>query len=165
MIKFFNFCINFIHFAPLHVLGQGWVPHLPHFCYGFDSRWLRFLWVNSGMFDNRIWHCKHVFPVIPHSASQPAAQCDVKVGQAFVWQYKTSAVFLYGYETWYLSWWQIEAFKNKVLQITFGCKKEELTRGRGLIECMGKQKLHKNILVCKPQVKIPLGRHLCRCEG
>jgi hypothetical protein len=31
IIKFLNFCINFIHFVPLHVQRLGRVPHL---CYG-----------------------------------------------------------------------------------------------------------------------------------
>jgi hypothetical protein len=34
IVKFFNCCINFINFAPLHVLRLGRVPHLPHPCYG-----------------------------------------------------------------------------------------------------------------------------------
>jgi hypothetical protein len=34
MIKLLNVCINFIHFAPLHVLRLRQVPHLPHPRYG-----------------------------------------------------------------------------------------------------------------------------------
>jgi hypothetical protein len=44
MITFLNFCINFINFAPLHVLCLGWVPHLPHPCYGSDPKYIFQTW-------------------------------------------------------------------------------------------------------------------------
>lgn len=60
----------------------------------------------------------------------------------WILKYLTLAVVLYGYETWCLTWWQIEMFMNKALQRIFGPKKEEVIRRTGLIESLGKKELH-----------------------
>jgi hypothetical protein len=38
-IKCLHFCINFVHFLPLHVLCLGQVPHFPYPYYCYDQDW------------------------------------------------------------------------------------------------------------------------------